>query len=135
MLISKASQTTGNIKETLRVAARDADLAEKLNNQKFNMLFSYLIVIYLSFFVFMLVLYLFATSYLPLIPDTPGSSMVLSISSNLDEFRRLFMHASVIQGFFSGIIAGQMMGESVFDGLLHSVIMMTIAYVFFVGIV
>jgi flagellar protein FlaJ len=131
-LIAKASESTGNIKETLRVAARDADLAEKLRHQKFAALFSYLIVVYISFAVFMMVLYVFATMFLPRIPSTSGASGMLSISAHKAEYSMLFMHASVIQGFFSGVIAGQMMGENFEDGLKHSVVMMTVAYIFFV---
>ncbi len=133
-LITKASETSGNIKETLRVAANDASLTEKLRRQKFTVLFSYLIVVYISFAVFLLVLYVFATMFLPQIPEASsaaGSSM-LSISAHKEEYTRLFMHATVIQGFFSGIIVGQMTGESAYDGLKHSVIMMGIAYLFFV---
>lgn len=136
-LITKASESMGNIKETLRVAANEATLADKLKKQKFTVLFSYLIVVYMSFAVFLLVLYVFATMFLPKIPDVSsiaGSGM-LKISSQKLEYTLLFMHASVIQGFFSGIIVGQMMGESVYDGLKHSVIMMTIAYLFFTMLV
>ncbi|MCE8429275.1 MAG: type II secretion system F family protein [Candidatus Methanoperedens sp.] len=131
-LITKASEASANIKETLRVAARDADLSEKLTRQKFTVLFSYLIVIYMSFAVFMLVLYVFATMFLPHIPETSGGRGMFMISAHTEEYTMLFMHASVIQGFFSGIIAGQMMGENIFDGLKHSMIMMTVAYIFFV---
>jgi flagellar protein FlaJ len=133
-LITKASESTGNIKETLRVAANEATLADKLKKQKFTVLFSYLIVVYISFAVFLLVLYVFATLFLPKIPGVSsieGSGMLM-INARKVEYTLLFMHASVIQGFFSGIIVGQMMGESVYDGLKHSVIMMTIAYLFFV---
>lgn len=133
-LITKASESTGNIKETLRVAANEATLADKLKTQKFTVLFSYLIVVYMSFAVFLLVLYVFATMFLPKIPDVSsieGSGMLM-INARKVEYTLLFMHASVIQGFFSGIIVGQMMGESIYDGLKHSVIMMTIAYLFFV---
>lgn len=133
-LITKASESTGNIKETLRVAANEATLADKLNKQKFTVLFSYLIVVYMSFAVFLLVLYVFATMFLPKIPSVSsieGSGMLM-INARKVEYTLLFMHASVIQGFFSGIIVGQMIGESVYDGLKHSVIMMTIAYLFFV---
>lgn len=135
-LITKASESTGNIKETLRVAATDAALAEKLRREKFTVLYSYLIVVYMSFAVFLLVLYVFAKMFLPMIPADisnygTGSGM-LAISTQKEEYTRLFMHASVIQGFFSGIISGQMMGESVCDGLKHSVLMMGAAYVFFV---
>jgi flagellar protein FlaJ len=133
-LIIKASESTGNIKETLRVASNEADLAERLRIQKFTVLFSYLIVVYISFAVFILVLYVFATMFLPRIPDvaTSGGSSLLKISSQKDEYNLLFMHAAVIQGFFSGIIAGQMMGESVYDGLKHSMIMVILAYVLFI---
>jgi flagellar protein FlaJ len=134
-LITKASEASTNIKETLRVAARDADLSEKLTRQKFTVLFSYLIVVYMSFAVFMLVLYVFATMFLPHIPDSSGAGGMLAISAHTQEYTMLFMHASVIQGFFSGIIAGQMMGESVYDGLKHSIIMVTVAYLFFVWFV
>lgn len=132
-LISKASESTGNIKETLRVAANEATLADKLKKQKFAVLFSYLIVVYMSFAVFLLVLYIFDTMFLPKIPDVNPvhSSGILSIGTEKIEYSLLFMHASIIQGFFSGIIVGQMMGESVYDGLKHSVIMMTVAYLFF----
>ncbi len=131
-LITKASESTANIKDTLRVAASDSDLSEKLIRQKYTVLLSYLIVVYISFFVFMLVLYVFARMFLPQIPSYSGPSGMLSISTHKEEYSTLFMHASVIQGFFSGIIAGQMIGESPFDGLKHSIFMMTTAYVFFV---
>lgn len=136
-LITKASESTGNIKETLRVAANEATLSDKLKKQKFTVLFSYLVVVYISFAVFLLVLYVFATMFLTKIPEvssTAGMGM-LAISNQKAEYSLLFMHASVIQGFFSGIIVGQMMGESLYDGLKHSVIMMTIAYIFFVWFV
>lgn len=131
-LITKASESTANIKDTLRVAASDSDLSEKLMRQKYTVLLSYLIVVYISFFVFMLVLYVFAKMFLPQIPSYSGPSGMLSISTQKEEYSLLFMHASVIQGFFSGMIAGQMIGESLNDGLKHSIFMMTTAYIFFV---
>jgi flagellar protein FlaJ len=130
-LITRASETTGNIKETLRVAADYAELTEKMRREKFNTLFSYLIVIYMSFVVFLVVLYIFVTMFLPKIPDTTiATGDMFSISAPKD-YVNLFLHASVIQGFFSGIIAGQMMGVSLYDGLKHSVIMVTAAYLLF----
>jgi len=136
-LITKASESTGNIKETLRVAANYAELTEILRTQKFTILFSYLIVVYISFAVFLLVLYIFTTMFLPYVPSisTSVGSAMFSINANKEEYIRLFMHATVIQGFFSGIIAGHMMGESAYDGLKHSVIMMSTAYMLFVWFV
>ena len=131
-LITKASESTGNIKETLRIAASDAALAEKLRREKFTSMFSYLVIVYISFAVFLLVLYVFATMFLPVVPSqTAGGSGMLSLDVNTREYVTLFMHAAMIQGFFSGIIAGQMTGESVCTGLKHAVAMLTVAYLLF----
>lgn len=131
-LITRASETTGNIKETLRVAANYAELAEKLRQEKFNIMFSYLIVVYMAFAVFLIVLYVFITMFLPHVPDTTVgvSAGGFSISS-VREYPLLFFHAAIIQGFVSGIIAGQMMGVNIYDGMKHSMIMVTSAYLLF----
>jgi flagellar protein FlaJ len=43
----------------------------------------------------------------------------------------MFFHASLIQGFCSGLIAGVMGEGSVMSGLKHFIIMMTIALLIF----
>ncbi len=131
-LITKASESTGNIKETLRIAASDAALAERLRREKFTSMFSYLVIVYLSFAVFLLVLYVFATMFIPMVPaGAGGGGGMLSLDANESEYTTLFMHAAMIQGFFSGIIAGQMTGESACTGLKHAVTMLVVAYLLF----
>ncbi|MCK4811122.1 MAG: type II secretion system F family protein [Methanosarcinales archaeon] len=130
-LITKASESTGNIKETLRIAASDAALAERLRREKFASMFSYLVIVYLSFAVFLLVLYVFATMFIPMVPTGGGGGGMLSLDANESEYTMLFMHAAMIQGFFSGIIAGQMTGESACTGLKHAVTMLVAAYLLF----
>lgn len=131
-LITKASESARNVKETLKAAANYAELNENLRRQKFTVLFSHLIVMYISFTVFLLVLYIFAKVFLPQIPSTSSNGInMFSISGHKEEYSILFMHATVIQGFFSGIIVGRMIGDSGYDGLKHSFIMMSIAYIFF----
>ena len=132
-LIAKASETTGNIKETLRVASNDAALAEKLRRQRVTTMVSYMVVVYISFAVFLLVLYVFATMFLPVIPDSlEGNTGMFSTAIDKEAYITLFMHATVIQGFFSGIIIGQMTAGRIYDGLNHSVLMMSVAYIFFI---
>ena len=50
---------------------------------------------------------------------------------DLDAYKRMFFHASLIQGFCSGLIAGVMGEGSVLSGLKHSIIMLTIAFLIF----
>ncbi len=135
-LITRASESSGDVRETLRVAANYAELSEKLRREKFTILISHLIVIYISFGVFLLVLYVFAKMFFPQMPDTSSGATLagagrFSMGAQVEEYTTLFMHAAVIQGFFSGIIAGQMMGTGARDGLKHSIIMVATAYALF----
>ncbi|MHC1571925.1 MAG: type II secretion system F family protein [Methanosarcinales archaeon] len=135
-LITRASESSGDVRETLRVAANYAELSEKLRREKFTILISHLIVIYISFGVFLLVLYVFAKMFFPQMPDTSSGATLagagrFSMGAEVEEYTTLFMHAAVIQGFFSGIIAGQMMGTGARDGLKHSIIMVATAYALF----
>jgi flagellar protein FlaJ len=50
---------------------------------------------------------------------------------NIDFYKRLFSHAAMIQGFFSGLVAGQMGEGDVVAGLKYSAIMLIIAWVTF----
>jgi len=76
----------------------------------------------------------FARSFLPQKPSYSGLQECLDKYGE-EEYSTLFMHASVIQGFFSGIIAGADGSESPFDGLKAFYgFMMTTAYIFFCGV-
>jgi flagellar protein FlaJ len=50
---------------------------------------------------------------------------------DIDLYTRLFFHAALIQGFFSGLIAGQMGEGHVFSGIKHALIMVTISFLVF----
>jgi flagellar protein FlaJ len=42
-------------------------------------------------------------------------------------------HAALIQGFLSGLVAGQLGSGDVWSGLKHSVILMLMSYVLFIS--
>jgi flagellar protein FlaJ len=50
---------------------------------------------------------------------------------DLPAYKRLFSHAAMIQGFFSGLCAGQMGEGRVVAGLKYSAIMLIISWVVF----
>ena len=53
--------------------------------------------------------------------------MPMSTSSPL-LLQRIFLHLTIVQGFFSGLVAGKMGEGSTSAGLKHSAIMMIIGY-------
>jgi flagellar protein FlaJ len=45
------------------------------------------------------------------------------------DLKRIFLHLTLVQGFFSGLVAGKMGEGSISAGLKHSLIMMLLGYV------
>ncbi len=138
-LLTKANESSGDIGEVLTVAGRDASAEQELNNERKMSMFIYIVIIYISFLVFIGIIYIISTTFLEQMVKageksvTSGSSGVpLSINrQTLNVYNRTFFHGALIQGFASGLIAGVMGEGSVLSGLKHSIIMLTIAYLLF----
>jgi archaeal flagellar protein FlaJ len=136
-LITKASEMSGQINEVLSIASSDAKMSEILKRERLAEMFIYTAIVYLSFFVFLFVVGVLTTQFLPVlshismegIPKTGALSGLGSIP--IDTFARLLYHACLIQALFSGLIAGQMGESALAAGVKHSCILLIIAIVAF----
>jgi archaeal flagellar protein FlaJ len=84
--------------------------------------------------------YTLNTVFLPAVPAhaitepaqaAASSGMTFAGATDVGVFRLLFLHAVLIQGFFSGIVAGMMSEGNINSGLKHSAIMMFTGYIVF----
>ncbi|MDD4299700.1 MAG: type II secretion system F family protein [Methanomicrobium sp.] len=142
-LITKASQMSGEIGEVLSIASSDARMSQVLKRERFGEMFIYIMIIYLAFFVFLFVVFVLDANFLTILEsmNTPaasgasgamqGASLAQTSQMPIDSFRRLLFHTCIIQGFFSGLIAGQMGEGSIKAGIKHSAIMILIALMVF----
>ncbi|MDP3565339.1 MAG: type II secretion system F family protein [Methanoregula sp.] len=135
-LIAKASKAGGDVSEVLRAAAKDTYEVVNLQQERSNNMMIYVVIVLVSFAVFLFVIAILVSSFLTTMA-TAGSTAVASGAKGfggiIDIFiyKRLFCHAAMLQGFFSGLVAGQM-GEARFiSGLKYSAIMLLIAWVTF----
>lgn len=130
-LIVKASESTSDIRSVLAIAANNADVEKQLKTARSAEMFVYVFIVYIAFFVFLFIVYVLTAFFLPAIPASIGEAaadMPIIQGFDIKEYTTLFFHAAVIQGFCSGLVAGQMGSGSVSAGLKHSVIMIIISY-------
>ena len=66
-LITKASEMSGQIGEVLAIAASDAKMSETLKKERLAEMFIYTAIVYLSFFVFLFVVAVLTTQFLPVL--------------------------------------------------------------------
>lgn len=136
-LITKANESSGDIGEVLRVAARDAATDQDMKRERSMNMMIYIVIIYISFLVFVGVIYIISSTFLSEMArageqvSASGASGGFITNFNLEDYTRLFKHAALIQGLSSGLMAGAMGEGRILAGLKHSIIMMTIAYVIF----
>jgi archaeal flagellar protein FlaJ len=137
-LIAKASKAGGDVAEVLRAAANDTYEFVILKTERSNNMLIYVIIVLASFFVFLFVIFILVSSFLTTMA-TVGASAAATGSAgakfgaqiDLFIYTRLFSHAAMIQGFFSGLCAGQMGEGRVMAGLKYSVMMLLVAWIAF----
>jgi flagellar protein FlaJ len=137
-LIAKASKAGGDVSEVLRAAAKDTFEVVNLQTERSNNMLIYVIIVLVSFAVFLFVIAILVSSFLSTMATAGAASAAAGASGSgfmgtIDIFiyKRLFSHAAMLQGLFSGLVAGQM-GEGRFiAGLKYSALMLIIAWVTF----
>ena len=136
-LITKASEMSGQIGDVLSIASSDAKMSEVLKRERLAEMFIYTAIVYLSFFVFLFVVAVLTTQFLPVLANIsvkglPTTGALAGIGSiPTVTFGRLLYHACLIQALFSGLIAGQMGESSLAAGVKHSCVLLIISLVTF----
>jgi len=101
-LITKASEMSGQISEVLSIASSDAKMSEALKRERISEMFIYTAIVYLSFFVFLFVVAVLTTQFLPLLTNITSSGisssgMLSGIGTiPLASFNRILYHACLM---------------------------------------
>jgi flagellar protein FlaJ len=130
-LIARASESTGNIHQVISIVADDADIEKTLKKERSAEMFIYVFIIFVTFCVFLIIVYVLAAFFLPALGGSSNPAMSMA-NFDLKEYTLLFFHAALLQGFGSGLVAGKMGSGSAASGLKQSLAMMTVSYLMFI---
>ncbi len=136
-LLNEALRSTGNVTDVLMISAKDASSAELLRRERMSNMFMYVIIIYISFLVFIGIVYIISTTFLSTLAESAakvaegGGQFGMLQSIDVTTYKNIFMHAAVFQGLFAGIVAGVMGEGSISAGVKHSLVMLILGYVLF----
>ena len=134
-LITNAMKASNEIGPVLRIAAEQANSDLRLRRQRRQEMFTYLVVVYVSFLVFLVVIAALEYVLIPSLPDVSalgdGAAAGAGIGfegGDVDAYRTVFFHTALIQASLSGVAAGVMGSGSIKDGMKHTAIMLSITY-------
>lgn len=142
-LLTNSMRASNEIGPVIRIAAEQARADQKLRRQRKQEMFTYLVVIYVAFLVFLIVIGAIDRVLIPNLPtqEALGGASDSAIASapsflqvnsdKIDQYRLTFFHAGLVQAMLSGLVGGQMGGGSIKDGVKHATIMLLITYLVF----
>ena len=152
-LITNAVGASGDIGPVLRIAADESRATWSLRRERRQVMLTYLIVIYISFLVFLGIIAALSVSFIPAIeaagvpgtgggvpetgsgvPSAPGGITDGIGDIDVAAYEQLFFHAATIQAICSGLVAGQLGEGSVRDGVKHVVVLLAVTLVAFAAI-
>ena len=124
-LVIEASRSGGRVEEVFDPMGKFIQSSLLLDKERRNQTRPYIAIIYVAFFVYVFTVVLLFESFFVSIEGLPtlGASVM-----SPKEMQQIFLHMTVIQAFFGGLVAGKMGEGTVNAGLKHSLIMMLCGY-------
>ena len=143
-LIIKSAAAGGNIADVLTMSSVDTKESQSLFAERRSNMSTYIMVIYIAFFVFLVTVLILNTTFLPRMEavakqtglsetgvSNADTSGVATISADMiPQIRSIFFYAALVHAVGDGILAGVMDNGKVANGLRHSFIMIICAYLF-----
>ena len=131
-LVMKASEAGGRISDVIEAAAKDLREIKILQADRKMEMKMYLMIIYVTFFVFLAVIGILSANFIPqLIEATQKTGELLGGGGSIEEYHFLYFSIALVQAIGNGIVAGILGEGNVSAGLRHGFIMVIIAYLAF----
>lgn len=127
-LIIEASKSGGNVADVLDVAAKDAREIKLLEKERRTNMASYVIIIYVGMFVFLAIVLILCTSFIPAMTGSNGAQGMQGImgggsNASKDEITFVFYMSCIVQAFGSAVVAGIFEDGHLSSGVKHIFIM------------
>jgi flagellar protein FlaJ len=142
MLISEANKSGGDIQESMESVAKHVQEIQYLENKRRATLRPFIGVMYISFAVFLVTVYLLISSFFKQLANSTfggggGSAGGFGggfsfVSLPLDKITAVFLYMAMIEALFAGLVGGKMATGYLKDGLKHAILLMLICFVTFV---
>jgi len=135
ILILEAQRSGGVIEDIFDSAQKHVEDILALRKERLGQMKPYIWIIYAAFIIFLLVIVvLFNTFFYPMAEmytEFQGNQFTnMGLNPQvLESYKILFLHMTIVEGLFSGLVAGKMGEGKAKSGLKHSSIMILIGWI------
>jgi flagellar protein FlaJ len=120
VLINEAAKHGGDLSDIFDSTAKYLDSINSWSAKRRQQTQPYVLIFYFSVFMFLFIIIIISNMmFTPLSQSGAGSISFIKPIITQAASRRLFLHASLIEALFGGLIAGKINEDSFFAGLKH----------------
>jgi flagellar protein FlaJ len=136
-LIVEASNSGGNVADVLDVAAKDAREIKMLEAERRTNMASYVVVIYVGMFVFLAIVLILCTSFIPAMVGGEGNRGMAGLMGgggggiSQKDISGMFYLACLVQAFGSALVAGVFEDGQFSSSIKHIFIMVLLTWLSF----
>lgn len=135
-ILVEANQSGGKTSDIIEMSVELFSNLDEYKEEQLNNMKPYLYTIYASIAIFLAISFVVLKQFLfPLTASTSSSAASKGITManvlSMDYYASILFWASIMESFFSGLIAGKIGDRSYSAGLRHSVFLSIIAIIFF----
>jgi flagellar protein FlaJ len=132
-IVTRANEAGGNVADVLTMVAHDTREAQLAQQSRQISMLTYVTVIYISFFVFLVTIYIMAAIFLPQMvtagcgvstSSLSGAGAVSLAFQYVPVLFLIFMVAVIVHAVGDGIMAGVLFNGRIPEGLQHATIML-----------
>src|SRR6058998_225319 len=141
MLIAEANKSGGDIQESMESIAKHVQDIQYLENKRRATLRPFIGVMYISFAVFLVTVYLLISSFFTRLANsnlaggTVGGIGFNFVSLPLDKITAVFLYMAMVEAVFAGLVGGKMATGYIKDGLKHAILLMLVCFITFVFLI
>jgi len=141
MLIAEANKSGGDIQESMESVAKHVQDIQYLENKRRATLRPFIGVMYISFAVFLVTVYLLISSFFTRLANSnlAGGSVggigFNFVSLPLEKITAVFLYMAMIEAVFAGLVGGKMATGYIKDGLKHAILLMLTCFIVFVFLI
>lgn len=140
MLVAEANKSGGDIQESMESVAKHVQEIQYLERKRRATLRPFIGVMYISFAVFLVTVYLLISSFFKQLANSNfgggagsvGNVGFSFISLPLPKITGVFLYMAMIEALFAGLVGGKMASGYLKDGLKHAILLMMICFFTFV---
>jgi pilus assembly protein TadC len=121
VLINEAARYGGELSDIFDSTAKYLETINSWNQKRRQQTMPYVLIFYFSVFIFLFIIIIISNLMFTPLSQT-GAAGNMSIIKQIiapAASKRLFLHASLIEALFGGLIAGKINEDSFLDGLKH----------------